>query len=131
MLGWWITVSALPAELENSISKNEHAQYLLAKWETSLGGTDWLEALAAEGKATWDKSKGGYPWRFLAKASDVLPVLTHGRLPKHAGIDVIGTDEGEEYFTPAGWSSQVELWPENIARCLPDAMLTIDAWDQS
>lgn len=130
MLGWWITVSTLPAELKDSMSKEERAPYFLAMWETGLGGTGWLEALAAEGKATWDKSKGGYPWRFIAKASDVLPVLTGG-LPKHAGIDVIGVDEGEEYFTPAGWSGQVQLRPENIARCSPDAMLTIDAWDQS
>lgn len=130
MLGWWITVSTLPDEFKDSMSKEEQAQYLLAMWETGLGGTRWLEALAAEGKATWDKSKGGYPWRFTAKAFDVLPVLT-SELPKHAGIDVIGMDEGEEYFTPAGWSGQVDLRKENIARCPPDALLTIDAWDQS
>lgn len=130
MLGWWITVSTLPPELKDVTPREQREQYLLATWETSLGGTDWLQALAAEGKATWDKSGGGYPWRFIAKASDVLPVLTGG-LPQHAGIDVIGVDEGEEYFTPAGWSQQVRLRPENIAKCPLDAMLTIDAWDKS
>ena len=60
----------------------------------------------------------------------MLPVLTRG-LPTHQGIWVVGTDPGEEYVTPAGWSGPVELRLENIARCPPDALLTIDAWDQS
>lgn len=130
MLGWRITVSSLSPELKNQMPREEQRGYDLATWETGLGGTGWLEALAAEGKATWDKSNDGYPWRFIAKAADVLPVLTGG-LPRHEGILVIGTDPCEEYVTPAGWSSQVQLRPENIAQFPLDAMLTIDAWDQS
>ena len=130
MLGWWITVSSLPPGVKDLTPREIQSEHILATWETGLGGTEWLEALTAEGKATWDKSQGGYPWRFIAKASDVLPVLTGG-LPKHEGVLVVGTDPGEEYVTPAGWSGQVQLRPENIARCPPDALLTIDAWDQS
>ena len=130
MLGWRITVSSLPPELKNQMSREEQRGYDLATWETGLGGTSWLEALAAEGKATWDKSSGGYPWRFVAKAADVLPVITDG-LPVHKGVVVIGSGLGDEYVTPAGWSTPVQLRPDNFTQIPPEAMITIDAWDQS
>jgi hypothetical protein len=130
MLGWWITVMTSVRDSSVLASKEEYEKHMLASWETSVGGVDWLIALANEGKATWDKSKGGYPWRFTARASEILPVIASG-LPKHQDLWVFGMDRGEEYAIPPGWSGKVQLRPQNIERCLPDARLIIDAWDQS
>lgn len=127
MLGWWITVSSLSPAAKDSASREEKNDNTLATWETGLGGTSWLENLAAQGKATWDRSNDGYPWRFVARAADVLPLLTAG-LPKHDGVLTISD---EEFVTPAGWSSQVQLRKKAVSLCAPDAFLTVDAWDQS
>ena len=130
MLGWWITVMTLVHDSSVVASKEEYEKHILASWETGLGGVDWLIALANNGKATWDKSKDGYPWRFTARASEILPVITSG-LPKHQGVWTFGMDPGEEYATPPSWSGKVQLRPQNIERCQPEARLIIDAWDQS
>lgn len=130
MLGWRISVSSLTPEVKDLTSREEQRKYILATWETGLGGTGWLEDLAAQGKATWDKSADGYPWRFVASARDVLPMLTAG-LPASNGVLVFGTDAGEELATPAGWSGPVQLNKQSISLCPADASLTIDAWDQS
>ncbi|EXX78851.1 hypothetical protein RirG_011270 [Rhizophagus irregularis DAOM 197198w] len=111
-------------------SKEEYEKHILASWETGVGGVNWLITLANDGKATWDKSKGGYPWRFTARASEILSVITSG-LPKHQGVWTFGIDPDEEYAIPPSWSGKVQLRPQNIERCPPDALLSIDAWDQS
>ena len=130
MLGWWITVTTSAHDTDNVTSAEEYEKHVLASWEASLSGVDWLIALANQGKATWDKSKGGYPWRFTARASEILPVITSG-IPKHQGLWVFGLDPGEVYATPPGWSGEVRLRKQNIEKCPPEALLTIDAWDQS
>ena len=130
MLGWWITVMTLPLDTDETFLPENYEKLILASWETGRGGVDWLIALANDGKATWDKSKGGYPWRFTAKASEILSVITAG-LPRHQGIWVFGLDSDEVYATPPGWSGEVRLRQQNIEKCSAEALLTVDAWDQS
>ncbi|MFF8770421.1 hypothetical protein [Kitasatospora sp. NPDC015120] len=107
MLGWWFVVTA-PAE-------GEAEGEVLAKWETGLGGLDWIADLAAAGRA--DQLRfDGYPLRYTARAGDVLPLLA----------------DGSAFDTGAGAGHRPrELHAGRIAACPPDALLTVDAWDQS
>lgn len=123
MIGWCIVVAAqTPEERDRSVDRQEA---VLANWEVGPGGLDWLQQLVIEGKATW-LARNGYPNRYTANASDVLPLLAGGP-PAHRGAAIIGDD----YVMPANWKGKVILHEDRIAACPPDQVLTIDAWDQS
>lgn len=123
MLGWQIYIATKsPEELPAGPYQTD---YLLASWTTGLNGIDWLTALVKEGKAI-EPSNGGYPWQFAAKASVILPLIADGP-PTYTGKDVIGDD----YYIPVGWIGEGRFNAELAAKCLPDDMLYIDAWDQS
>lgn len=130
MPSWWITVMNLPLNVDLEGSKEEVEKYLLATWKTNLGGINWLTTLAEEGKATWEKSEGNHSWRFITKASNVLPVIVAGHLTHEAGW-VFKDNPAEEPSTQVDWSEKSELWLENIARCRPEDVLTVDAWGHS
>ena len=130
MPSWWITVMNLPPGVAMTSSIEELDKYLLATWETSLGGINWLTTLVEENKATWDKSVGNHSWRFKTKASNVLPVIAAGHLT-HEGGWVFKNDLTQEQSTRLTWSEEARVWPKNIAKCSPHDVLTIDAWGQS
>jgi len=96
----------------------------LASWMVHPSGIQWLEDLAAEGKATMGGN--GYPVWFQARAADILPRIQAGP-PAHEGPCIIG----EDYVLPGGATWDLELDRERIAACPGDAMLDIAAWDQS
>jgi hypothetical protein len=124
MLGWSITIAAQTPEERDASSPGDKSA-VLAKWQTSWGGIDWLTQLTKEGKAT-QLTYAGYPNRYTAKAGDVLPVIANG-IPDHEDIPVLG----EDYCVPAGWKGQIAFNHERIAACPADQILTIDAWDLS
>lgn len=122
MLGWLIIVrKAVPAEPEGIDSPS-----VLATWESSTGGLDWLEVLANDGKAEL-RSGNGYPTRYALRAKYILPLLGQGRPPKHGGFAVIGDD----YLMPAGWTGCANFHGDRIAACAAEEELIVDAWDQS
>jgi hypothetical protein len=115
MLGWWIVIRRRDAgELE-----------FVAKWEASIGGTDWLDKLVADGRAvqlTFD----GYPNRFEAMADEVIPLIRNGP-PDHEGPLIIGDD----YVSIGGWARKFRFYDGEAQKCKPNEQLQIDAWDQS
>lgn len=125
MIGWWIVVSTQSPRERDQADQEDRRAAILAQWEAGADGIRWIERLTQEGRA--DKlAGGGYPNRYTAKASDVLPLLTIDP-PLPAGPVIFGDD----YALPANWRGTIELHPERIQACAPDHMLTIDAWDQS
>lgn len=119
MLGWLVIVSTCLPE-EDVLADN-----IIARWEVGPGGIDWIEKLVESGKAD-QRSFSGYPNRYIARAGDVLPLLTENP-PAHTGPAIFGDD----YVLPANWRGQVTMYPERIKGCADDSVLTIDAWDQS
>lgn len=132
MLGWWFCIVNLPPDQADKVmGREEKAPFMIADWETGLGGLEWVHKLLKDGTAIQLKN-GAYPNRYTAKACDVLPLITgDGVKPADDGVWVFGMDEGEEYALPPGWSEKPKLREDNIRRCPPDAVLTIDAWDLS
>jgi hypothetical protein len=123
MIGWWIFVIAQTPE-ERAVAE-DLKEGVLATWEASLAGIDWIDALVKSGKAARVLA-GGYPSRYRAIARDVLPLIAGGP-PAHDGIAVIGDD----YVMPGDWSGNVTLHGDRIERCPPSQVLTIEVWDQS
>lgn len=109
MSGWSIIISQATPEERDSDLNVKHAT--LATWDTGVGGLQWLETLAKTGKAT-QLRLGGYPTRFTALASEIFPILENGP-------------------PTTSWIGEKTIYPERIAACLPDQVLTIDAWDLS
>lgn len=126
MVGWWIVVYQLtPEELDAAKDRESRKPFVLATWEASIAGTEWLDQLADEGRAV-QLLADGYPCRYAATARDVLPLIASGP-PAHASPPVIGDD----YVLPANWTGNVTFHADRIAACPADQVLTIDAWDQS
>ncbi len=124
MIGWWIVIAAQTPE-ERDAPNSDRKAAVLANWETSVGGIDWVTRLTKEGKAT-QLSSGGYPNRYTAKAGDVLPMLAKG-IPDHSYMMIIGDD----YAMRAGWKGNIIIHQDKIDACHPDQVLTIEVWDRS
>lgn len=107
MIGWWFVVT-VPAA-------GDAEEVVLAKWENGIHGLDWISALVAAGRAE-QLGFNGYPNRYTARAGDVLPLLADGS---------VSDARPEVGFRPH------TLHPDLIAACPADALLTVDAWDQS
>jgi hypothetical protein len=122
MIGWWIVIAAQTPE-ERDAPHSDHKAAVLATWETSVGGIDWVTKLIQEGKAT-QLSRSGYPNRYTANACDVVPMLVKG-IPDHDDMTIIGDD----YVMPAGWKGNITMHRDTA--CPPDQVLTIEFWDQS
>lgn len=124
MIGWWIVITTQTPE-ERDAPSGDHKAAVLASWETSVGGVDWVKKLKKDGKAT-QLSYGGYPNRYTAKAADLLPIIING-IPDHSDMTIFGDD----YVMPAGWKGNIIMHRDKISNCQPDQVLMIEVWDQS
>lgn len=110
MSGWWIVVDPrAPAERDASDDK---LSPLLASWGANVFNTRWLKSLVSEGKAK-QHSFSGYPNRFTAKASDILPIIAELAHSTNDGV------------------ADVTIHEEKLAIIPIDQILTIDVWDIS
>lgn len=131
MIGWWFLVLAQAPEerarIVAAVPRSEKEQStILASWEINVAGIDWIDQLVAAGKAVQVLS-GGYPSRYRAMASDVLPLIADGPPAADTGFAVIGDD----YVMSRAWCGNVTLHQDRMATCLPSQVLTIEVWDQS
>ena len=122
MLGWHFNV--YPYRLR-AASGEERMAARVASWETGLGGTDWIDRLAKDGRAV-ALGGGGYPLRFVISAAEILNVFEKG-LPRPKGPVVVGDD----YYTPPDWLGKATVNIEAIRKLAPSELLMIEAWDQS
>lgn len=102
------------------------APELLGEWETSLGGTKWIDALVQEGKAICVALNGGYPIIYNATAGVIASALAAGP-PSYSSPVVVG----DAYVKPSGWTGGVQIDTARLAACDPAEVLTIEAWDLS
>jgi len=125
MLGWWIIVSTQTPEERDRADQDAKRAAVLAQWETRVEGVFWIEDMVATRRAK-KLSRSGYPNRYTARASDVLPLLCAS--PTSTGETKVVDADG-----PLGvvWGDKNELHMERVAGCSADRMLTIDVWDQS
>lgn len=96
-----------------------------ARWLTSPWGLKWLDELVAAKKAT-DLGGNGYPNRYLLTAGEFVRALSAG-IPPSDGPAVFG----DNYLLPPGWGSGVRVDAQALSACPEDAMLIVEAWDQS
>lgn len=97
----------------------------IAVWQTSWNGTDWLDALVAEGHALV-LMHGGYPTLYLAQARHVVGGLgdepPDARSPWRFEIgDVLLSN----------WVGQTVVDHARVEACHPDEWLLVVAWDES
>ncbi|PTT88498.1 hypothetical protein DBR42_09675 [Pelomonas sp. HMWF004] len=113
MIGWWIVISTQSPRERDQSTQDVRRAAILAQWEAGADGIRWIEDLVAGGMAE-KLASGGYPNRYTALASAVLPVLV-----------------GDDDMTTSTWRNKPEVNSERVAACPLDQRLTIDAWDQS
>jgi len=120
MLGWQIIV--YPEGGKSHFGSPDR----VATWLTGWDGTEWLETMVKGGRAELLNHGGGYPCSYRMLWKDLLPELLEQPQP-YQGPPVIG----EDYVMEKGWQSIKEINREALARCLPDMVMRVDAWDQS
>lgn len=124
MIGWYIVIATKPREERTRGTEADDA--VLASWEASVEGLDWIDELAGTGHAV-KLQGGGYPNLYSALSGPVLDLLRNGSPPATRGISIIGDD----YMMPAGWRDKVQVHEERIQQCPRDQQLVIEAWDLS
>ena len=126
MIGWWFIISTQTPEERDRAGNEDCKAAVLATWESSAGGIAWVNALLKEGAAITRSLNGGYPNRYMAPASKVLPLIANGP-PSHSGMTIIGDD----YVMAGNWIGRVSIEHDKMAACAPDTPLTIEVWDLS
>ena len=120
MLGWWIIVTNQTPEERNGINPGSKS-FILAQWETGLGGKDWIKHLIDLGQMT-TVHLGAYPDRYTGRATDIIPLIAHGPAPHTLSPAVAEHSRRIE---------KLSIEADRIAACPPDQMLTVETWDLS
>lgn len=76
MLGWHINVFRTNA-LTHVVYDASTDETCIASWSTGMKGLNWLNKLANENKIL-DLGVNGYPYRYSAKASEIIPIISSG-----------------------------------------------------
>jgi hypothetical protein len=124
MLGWHIVIFRTNAKthLVYDASTDETR---LASWSTGMNGLAWLDHLAKANKIS-DLGGNGYPYRYSAKASEILPTISSALSSCNKPITI-----GNNYAISARDISTLKVDELKISACSLDDQLLIEAWDQS
>ncbi len=122
MIGYSIAIYKFVEDIDiTSISNDNEA---LATWTSGgFGGLDWIDNLVSEGKAE-DLGGNGYPLYYKAKTQFILEALALDT-PKNKSQTIIG----DNYVMQSDWRSEIDT--SQIAKCYPDQLLIVEAWDLS
>lgn len=97
----------------------------LAAWQTTLGGTDWLNELADSHEAGMT-NRGGYPDTYLLLFAQLSKQFNRGLLrpgfPWRSGAG--------DTFLP-GYLGMDTLFPEVVDATDPGEWVFVEAWDES
>jgi hypothetical protein len=126
MLGWWIGVFRQPHGGHAPASFDTVKGIRLAVWQTGLGGLDWLDELAKDGRAI-ALGGDGYPIRFTAQCEQLLPRIENG--PPNARA--VWLSDPTDIIDYDKWPGRTTIDREAIADCSPDEWLLVEARDES
>lgn len=125
MLGWHISVyrqlqpSRSPGEAESPLGAR------IAVWQAGSEGLGWLNKLGKSGSVI-RLGGSGYPLRYTARASVILPVILGGPPKAH---DVWRTDP--EDAVGERWLGRSRIERRMADGCAADEWLIVEAWDES
>lgn len=125
MMGWRISVYRRDSNDGDDATAQPRDGERLAVWQTSVGGLQWVDALVKAGNASVI-AEGGYPNRYMATATRVLPSLLNGP-PQARAVWVCGPED----VISDGWPGKTVIDRAAIERCAPDEWLLLEAWDES
>ena len=125
MLGWYISVYRLPKAGYKPAEKLPKQASCIARWEADVEGTRWLDNLVQKGRALV-LSEFGYPDRYTARATDILPILRSG-----PPFEQLKRPLEEFLTTPptSDWRGGFDAAAADA--CQPNEWLVIEVWDQS
>jgi hypothetical protein len=125
MLGWMIYVNR---QLDGGINPGTPGCPCgphLAVWQTGLGGLDWLNALAEQGKAI-NLGGNGYPLWYTARAKELISFVAVNP-PMANDTWIIGPHD----YVLGDYLGTTTIDSTAIAECAPDEWLVVEAWDES
>lgn len=125
MLGWQITVFRQTDSRATPATPESQPGSRLAVWQTTLPGIAWLDELVDDGAAILLES-GGYPNRYTAKASHLIPRIADG--PPHAN-ETWALSEFDE--VGENWEGRTIIDDKTVTACVPEEWLLVVAWDES
>jgi hypothetical protein len=126
MLGWLVCIYRQTNSGTLPATNTQQDEGLIAKWQTGLGGLDWLNQLVNEGKAIEVAGNNGYPIRYTATSKYIIPYIVDN--PPNAMENWIA-DEGDVLLP--SWTGRTEINKIEIDKCRPDEWLLIETWDES
>ena len=98
----------------------------LAEWQADVFGLDWLFELAKQEDLGVSLGGDGYPFKFSARASVVIPYLKTSLPDPSRGWSV-----GEDDVLLPHWAGRTTIDEDAIESCDPDEWLHIEAFDRS
>lgn len=125
MLGWHFFVhrqkdgGASPAKYGVELGAQ------LARWQTGLGGTKWLDELVEQQKAIF-YFQGGYPNFFTARVKDVKKHILEGP----PGANAVWMSDPGDQFTDK-WTGHTVIDHKAWEECEPEEWLAFTVWDES
>lgn len=125
MLGWHISVYTKQDDKTNPARLNSPQGMCLAVWQAGMNGLRWIWDLEKDGKAIL-LGDNGYPVWYTAEARYLIPSIVDG--PPEA--ENPWRSEPSDILL-AGWKGKTEIYHAEIAGCLSNEWLIVEAWDKS
>ncbi|HMZ08212.1 MAG TPA: hypothetical protein PK078_11385 [Anaerolineales bacterium] len=124
MLGWFICAYRQAGSRQLPATQTSAKGIELAKWQASLSGLDWIEALVKEKKVIF-LGGNGYPLYYTASFKELQPFLKN---PPEAR-QTWAADPGDVLLPH--WKGKTYIDQAGMDQCEPDEWLLVEVWDES